>query len=145
MQSYPHKRDPLRIDIRALQGEVDYGRHDLFPVRPEGQPLAMQRPELPRTVEDKRVVAALYRRTRPVEMHLFRRTVESAVHDDGRPGTRREIGAVKVARKRCAAVGDLDRLDRRIEQRRARLVALHGSSIGASNSRVAQISVEEEL
>ena len=94
-EAHPHERDPLRIDPRQLQGEVDHRRDDLLPVGTEGEALAMQRPELPRTVKGERVQAALGRRARAAEMHLFRRAVNplcmmTVVRVQG------EVGAMEV-------------------------------------------------
>jgi hypothetical protein len=52
---------------------------------------------------------------------------------------------VEVARKGRCLVWDFDRLDRRIEQRGAGLVAVDASPVGVGDARIARVPVEVEL
>ena len=84
----------------------------------------MQGPELPGTVERQNIVAPLRSGAGAHNVHLLGGAVEPAVHDDGRARAGGEVGAVDIARQCRVLVWDLDRLDWRIEQRRAGLVAV---------------------
>ena len=66
--------------------------------------LAMQQTELPRTLKGQYVIATLERSASAVHMHLFRRTVESRVHDDGGMVSTGVIETMKIARLRGALV-----------------------------------------
>ncbi|GGV03503.1 hypothetical protein GCM10010260_45300 [Streptomyces filipinensis] len=124
------QRDPVPVDLRQGQREVEDGAHDVLPVRPEDQPVAVQRSRLPRAFEDEDGVAALRTRHRSEEVHLLGRAVEAVVHDHGRPGGGGGAGPVRTAGQGAALVGDADRFDPRGEQCCRGVEALHAALVG---------------
>jgi hypothetical protein len=106
-----HQCEFFGVDARETQREVYDGRHDLLPVRSEGQPFPVHRPVLPRAVEGKHVVAALYRGACAFGMHFLSRTVETGMDNEQRALAPRVVDAMEISGKRGVLIGNLDRFN----------------------------------
>src|SRR5271166_2106992 len=105
----------------------------------------MQRAWLSRSVEGEHREAAFCGGRCPEEVHLLSAAVESVVRDEGGRRDARRAAAVHIAGKRRPLKGDLDRLDRRLEQRRSLPEALNLTVISAADAWVIRLAVQEEL
>ena len=105
----------------------------------------MHRPVLPRAVEGKHVVAALYCGTCAFGMHFLSRTVETGMDDEQRTLAPRVVDAMEISGKPGVLIGNLDRFNGRIVQSTARLIAGDGFLVGAVNPWIVRVSVQEEL
>ncbi len=79
-------------------------------------PLLVEHPSLPGAVEDQAVVPPAHGRGGVAEVHPLDRSVVAVGGDDRRAGPARVVHAVEVAGQGGPLVGDLDRLDRRLEE-----------------------------
>ena len=108
--------DALRVDLAARERVVHDRGHDVLPVRSHVYPLLVEHPTLPGTVEDQAVVPPPHGRCGVAEVHALDGRVVAVGGDDRRAWLARGVYAVEVAGQGGPLVGDLDRIDGRLEE-----------------------------
>ena len=144
-EAYAVKRNLPRIYVFTRQYIVHHRCDDLFPVRPEMEPLSVNGSELTGTVEYQHIEAAFDRSTRAQPVHFLCGPVEAVVQH--KRGTRhtRIVDLMEIAWQRRPFVGNFHGFDCGREKSPGCLVASDGALVSALDARIIWIGVQEKL
>ncbi|MCY1450155.1 hypothetical protein D9M71_669390 [compost metagenome] len=115
-QAVAEQSDLVWCHFLAGQGEIDDRRDHFFPVMTERQFRLADGRTLARAVEREHVVATTQGCRTDGDIRFLLGRIEAVVVDDGRFGFAGAVGQEQIAGQRRILVGDLDDLERRIEQ-----------------------------